>query len=38
MALAVAGLAARDAITIDDVAPVATSYPGFFASLDDLTQ
>lgn len=38
MALTVAGLAARDAVTIDDVAPVATSYPGFFASLDDLTQ
>ncbi|MGN6269774.1 MAG: 3-phosphoshikimate 1-carboxyvinyltransferase [Sphingomonas sp.] len=38
MALAVAGLAARDAVTIDDVAPVATSYPGFFTSLDDLTQ
>jgi 3-phosphoshikimate 1-carboxyvinyltransferase len=38
MALAVAGLAARDAITVDDVAPVATSYPGFFASLDDLTR
>ena len=38
MALAVAGLAAREAVTIDDVAPVATSYPAFFASLDDLTQ
>jgi len=38
MALAVAGLAAREAVTIDDVAPVATSYPTFFASLDDLTQ
>jgi 3-phosphoshikimate 1-carboxyvinyltransferase len=38
MALAVAGLAAREPVTIDDVAPVATSYPGFFASLDDLTQ
>ena len=38
MALAVAGLAAREAITIDDVAPVATSYPTFFASLDDLIQ
>jgi 3-phosphoshikimate 1-carboxyvinyltransferase len=36
MALAVAGLAAREAITIDDVAPVATSYPGFFTTLDDL--
>jgi 3-phosphoshikimate 1-carboxyvinyltransferase len=38
MAMAVAGLTARDAITIDDVAPVATSYPTFFASLDELTQ
>ncbi|MBY8828010.1 3-phosphoshikimate 1-carboxyvinyltransferase [Hephaestia mangrovi] len=38
MSLAVAGLAARDPVTIDDVAPVATSYPGFFSSLDDLTQ
>jgi len=38
MSLAIAGLAARDPVTIDDVAPVATSYPGFFSSLDDLTQ
>jgi 3-phosphoshikimate 1-carboxyvinyltransferase len=38
MALTVAGLAARDAVTVDDVAPVATSYPAFFTSLDDLTQ
>lgn len=38
MAMAVAGLAARDPVTIDDVAPVATSYPAFFATLDALTQ
>jgi 3-phosphoshikimate 1-carboxyvinyltransferase len=38
MAMTVAGLAARESVTIDDVAPVATSYPGFFASLDDLTR
>ncbi|MGN6278725.1 MAG: 3-phosphoshikimate 1-carboxyvinyltransferase [Sphingomonas sp.] len=38
MSLAVAGLAARDPVTIDDVAPVSTSYPTFFASLDALSQ
>ena len=38
MAMAVAGLAARDPVTIDDVAPVGTSYPAFFATLDALTQ
>jgi len=38
MSMAVAGLAARAAVTIDDVAPVATSYPAFFATLDDLAQ
>jgi 3-phosphoshikimate 1-carboxyvinyltransferase len=37
MSMAVAGLAARQAITIDDIAPVATSYPAFFATLDHLT-
>src|SRR5688572_16044385 len=30
MSMAIAGLGARRAITIDDVSPVATSYPGFF--------
>ena len=34
MAMAVAGLVARQPITIDDVAPVATSYPVFFETLD----
>ena len=38
MSLAVAGLAARDPVTIDDIAPVSTSYPIFFASLDALSQ
>ncbi len=37
MSMTVAGLHARRPVTIDDVAPVATSYPGFFASLDRLT-
>ncbi len=37
MSMTVAGLNARAPITIDDAAPVATSYPGFFASLDRLT-
>jgi 3-phosphoshikimate 1-carboxyvinyltransferase len=36
MSMAVAGLAARSPITIDDARPVATSYPGFFATLDAL--
>ena len=30
MSMAVAGLHARAPVTIDDAAPVATSYPGFF--------
>lgn len=33
MAMAVAGLVAKRPITIDDAAPVATSYPTFFATL-----
>ena len=37
MAMAVAGLHARLPVTIDDAAPVATSYPGFFATLGRLT-
>ncbi len=36
MSMAVAGLAARKAITIDDVSPVATSYPGFFDVVESL--
>jgi 3-phosphoshikimate 1-carboxyvinyltransferase len=37
MSLTVAGLHAAKPITIDDVAPVATSYPQFYRSLDALT-
>jgi 3-phosphoshikimate 1-carboxyvinyltransferase len=37
MAMTVAGLVAKAPITIDDVAPVATSYPAFFDTLDRLT-
>ncbi len=36
MSFSVAGLVSRNAVTIDDVAPVATSYPDFFAQLDGL--
>jgi 3-phosphoshikimate 1-carboxyvinyltransferase len=36
MAMTVAGLVARQPITIDDVAPVATSYPVFFETLEQL--
>jgi 3-phosphoshikimate 1-carboxyvinyltransferase len=38
MSMIVAGLAAKAAVTIDDVAPIATSYPNFFATLDALTE
>lgn len=37
MSMAVAGLVARAEVTIDDVAPVATSFPSFFETLDALT-
>ena len=37
MSLSIAGLHARAPITIDDASPIATSYPGFFASLATLT-
>ncbi len=37
MSMAVAGLGARNAVSIDDASPVATSYPGFFSTLDRLT-
>jgi 3-phosphoshikimate 1-carboxyvinyltransferase len=33
MSFAVAGLASRDGVAIDDMAPVATSFPGFQATL-----
>ncbi|MCW4460503.1 3-phosphoshikimate 1-carboxyvinyltransferase [Sphingomonas sp. BT-65] len=37
MSMAVAGLGAKADVSIDDIAPVATSYPGFFSTLDSLT-
>jgi 3-phosphoshikimate 1-carboxyvinyltransferase len=37
MSMIVAGLAAGSPVTIDDVAPIATSYPNFFPTLDALT-
>ncbi len=37
MSMTVAGLGAKNAVSIDDAAPVATSYPGFFQTLDHLT-
>lgn len=37
MSMTVAALHARAPVTIDDVAPVATSYPAFFAQLGQLT-
>lgn len=36
MSLAVAGLHCRAAVSLDDAAPIATSFPGFFAALDAL--
>jgi len=38
MSMTIAGLGARGPVTIDDVAPVATSYPDFFETLDALGQ
>jgi 3-phosphoshikimate 1-carboxyvinyltransferase len=38
MSMTVAGLVSRLPVSIDDVAPVATSYPNFFATLDALTE
>ncbi|WP_028965401.1 3-phosphoshikimate 1-carboxyvinyltransferase [Sphingomonas phyllosphaerae] len=37
MSMTVAGLHARDAVTIDDIAPVATSYPAFYQQLAHLS-
>ena len=37
MSMAVAALHCRAPVTLDDASPVATSYPGFFATLDDVT-
>ena len=38
MSMAVAALHARAPVTLDDAAPVATSYPDFFATLAAITQ
>lgn len=38
MSMVVAGLCAQGPITIDDVAPVATSYPDFFQTLNALAE
>ena len=38
MSMAIAGIASRDGIEIDDVRPVATSFPDFEALLDGLAQ
>ncbi|MCW3845683.1 3-phosphoshikimate 1-carboxyvinyltransferase [Sphingomonas sp. LB-2] len=38
MSMAVAGLVAKAPVEIDDVAPIATSYPNFLPTLDALTQ
>ncbi|WFL76778.1 3-phosphoshikimate 1-carboxyvinyltransferase [Altererythrobacter arenosus] len=35
MSMAVAGLAARDGVEIDDTSPIATSFPNFMALLDE---
>ncbi|MCU6455564.1 3-phosphoshikimate 1-carboxyvinyltransferase [Sphingomonas sp. A2-49] len=37
MSMTVAGLHAARAVTIDDVSPVATSYPAFYQSLDTIS-
>ena len=37
MSMTVAGLGSRSAVSIDDVSPVATSYPNFFPTLDALS-
>ncbi len=38
MSMAMAALHARAPVRLDDVSPVATSYPGFFAALDLVSQ
>ena len=38
MSMAVAGLASRDGIDIDDTRPIATSFPAFTTLLDQATQ
>ena len=38
MSMAVAGLASRDGVEVDDTRPIATSFPDFEALLDGLAQ
>ena len=38
MIMAVAGLASRDGVEIDDTRPIATSFPAFEALLDGLAE
>lgn len=38
MSMAVAGLASRNGVTIDDTSPINTSFPTFMALLDEATQ
>lgn len=38
MSMAVAGLASRDGIEVDDTRPIATSFPGFIALLEGATR
>jgi 3-phosphoshikimate 1-carboxyvinyltransferase len=38
MSMAVAGLASRDGVEVDDTRPIATSFPIFEALLDGLSQ
>lgn len=38
MSCAVAGLACRQPVTVDDMTPVATSFPGFAAALDSVSR
>ena len=38
MSMAVAGLASRDGVEVDDTAPIATSFPGFMALLEQAAQ
>ncbi len=37
MSMAIAGLASRAGVTIDDTAPIATSFPSFMALIDEAT-
>lgn len=38
MSMTVAGLVAKEPVSIDDVSPIATSYPNFLPTLDALTE